>query len=312
MSIQREISFLNSLVDEDEAMPPSGGQCPEPTVLWSFTQTAYADSEMVGDLRRHVAGCRACEDLTRRFQALHDSEDGAVPTKGPAAWQAAEPRLNSWMRSYLKSQAKAGPRRQLLWSMPSLSWGIAFAAVAATIVFAVTLATRHPAGIQSDVHNQVAAAPGHGMSRQPTGPEQPGDNSVLMSGEKMGPESGRNEPQTLTFPAGEHLQLSLTSIAPLPGGEYAIEGKLTPEIQRGAIFDAASVSGIWNQDSAGAHLSLSIGEVVSGASSYSTSETEENSRLEVVTLEASTSTPQVGQTVPIEIVRAPLLQKIEP
>jgi hypothetical protein len=314
MNIHQEISFLNSLLEEDEPMGESPGPCPEPTILWSFTQKEHANSEMVGDLSRHVARCRACADLTKRFQAFHDAitEEEAVPAKSQTAWKEAEPQLNTWVRGYLKSQAAVRPHRRFVWSLPSLSWGIVFAAGAAAIVLAVKIAGSHEAGIQPQAPNQIASAPGRDINRPSTAPNQPGDQPVLMNGQKPRSDSGHDEPQTLTIPAGEHLQLTVTTLDARPGGGYTFDGKLIPVTQRGAIFDAASVSGTWIQDSSRAHLSLSVREAVSGASSYRTPETAENPRIEALTLDGPSTVPQVGQTILIEIVRGPVLEKIEP
>jgi hypothetical protein len=313
MSIHQEISFLNSLLGEDESMGESPRPCPEPTILWSFTQKEHANSEMVGDLSRHVAHCRACANLTKRFQAFHDAitEEEAVPAKSQTAWKEAEPQLNTWMRGYLKSRAAVRPRRRL-WSLPGLSWGIAFAASAAAIVLAVKIADSHEAGIRPQAPNQIASAPGRNLNRPSTAPDQPGDQPILMNGEKPGSDLGHDEPRTLTIPAAEHLRLTVTTLEARPGGGYAFGGKLIPVTKRAAIFDAASVSGAWTQDSSGAHLSLSVREAVRGASRYRTSETAENPRVDAVTLETAGSAPQVGQTVLIEIVRGSVLEKIEP
>lgn len=109
MSGWNEDNFL------EELLPPlrhrlAAGLCPE-----AETWCAVADDEASESLRNaiaaHTARCPACRDLQQRLQRF----DGPVLPGHENEWEQTEERLESWLKSFLRSGAavdRAGRRAQ--------------------------------------------------------------------------------------------------------------------------------------------------------------------------------------------------------
>jgi hypothetical protein len=269
---------------------------------------------MVTELRKHIADCPSCADLSRRLGAFHYAiEEENAPVKRESVWEKAQPRLDRWMRGYLKSQREVrGPGRQA-WRFPSLSWGLplAFAGTAAAIAVVLVVAIRHGGTTQQGVPDQLASVPAHVTNGAPAVSGRSSDKTLLMNNGKAAENTGPGgaDPESLTLASADWVKLWVTTAALQPDGSYQIEGTLMPVAPGEDTLDSAAIAGTWTHAQEEDHLSLYIDQAAKGKSYYRALPSGGNDRIEAVTPPLTTRVPQVNQTIEVQIVHGLILHK---
>jgi hypothetical protein len=305
MTQPAKMIFLRSLLsEEDDEIRNSPYICPEPSILWSLTQKDRSDSAMAKELRGHVSHCSPCADLTTRLLAFQNATVDEGTEDLEKEWAKAEPRLNAWIRRYLKSQPKQRAERGWSWRLPNLSWGLQFAALSCLLAVAVAAGvwihlevSSHPAR-----SSQVASIPNHrGAQPLPPSTTSHGDSDLLMKGDELdATKNGADQRRSTTLFFGGPMRLLVTATESQDDGSLKLNGKLMPDPTGGDKSYIADVTGTFLVSRLADGLTLSIQDVTLNDKSYIASGPDGRA-VTTATLIHAGDVPQPGQTLEIEV-----------